>query len=376
MTVQAVLIYALTKSPVYLGLVGFASGIPAWLFTLYGGVIADKMSKRTLLLITQSIMMILAFILSGLCVSGIVEPWHILLLSFFLGLANAFDSPARIAFVSELVDREDLANAVALNTIMVHLATAIGPAVGSLLFMKFGAGKLGAGFVFFINGLSFLAVIIALLLMKLSYEKPDHQNGGTRFLVEGLQYIVHHKVLLSLIGIAAITSSFGISSVTLFPAWADKILQGNAGTNGILQTARGFGALFSAIYIVSLGRFKFKGKLLTLGMFCFPIFSLFFALTRWRILSYFLAGTTGFFLIMATSLTLALCMTLVEPYFRGRIMSVYSLAFFGFMPIGALWIGWLGKAIGLAPAMIINASLYLLFVVIIYLQSPLIRTLE
>lgn len=371
MTVQGFLIYDLTKSPVYLGLVGFAFGIPTWLFTLYGGMIADKIPKRTLLLITQTTMMLLAFILSGLCFAGIVQPWHIILLSFFLGFANAFDSPARIAFVSDLVGKEDLANAVAMNTIMVHLATAIGPGVGSVIYKVYGAGL-----VFMINGLSFLAVIIALFLISIKFVKPTHPNGGVKFLMEGLRYVFHHKTLLSLMGIAAITSLFGISSATLFPAWADKILHGNAGTNGALQSARGVGSLIAAAYILSLGRFKFKGKLLTLGMFSFPVFSFLFATARWLPLSLVLAGTTGLFLIMASSLTLALCMTLSEPYYRGRIMSVYSLAFFGFMPLGSLWIGWLGKFVGLVPALLINASLYLLFVIVIYLQFPKIRSLE
>ena len=370
MVVQQFLIYDLTKSPIYLGYVGFAHGIPTWLFTLYGGVIADKVSKRTLLIITQTTMMILAFILSGLCFAGIVQPWHIILLSFFLGLANAFDSPARIAFVSELVEKDDLANAVALNTIMVHLATAIGPVAGSLLFVKFGPG-----IVFFINALTFLAVILALLLMKLSFVKTEIQGGGIKFLAQGLGYVLHHKILLSLIGIAAITSLFGISSATLFPAWADKILKGDANTNGILQSARGLGALIAAAYIVSLGRFRFKGKLLTIGMFGFPIFSLLFALVSWIPLSLVLVGISGLFLIMASSLTLTLCMTHAEPYYRGRIMSVYSLAFFGFMPIGALWMGWLGK-INLTLALILNASVYLVLVVVIFLLIPEIRKLE
>ena len=372
MTVQGVLIYDLTKSTLYLGLAGFAYGIPFWLFTLYGGVIADKIPKRTLLIITQTSMMFLAFILSYLCFAGIVHPWEILILSFFLGLANAFDAPARIAFVSEMVEKEDLANAVALNTIMVHLASAIGPAVGSLLYLRYGAGL-----VFSINGISFLAVILALLLMQLKkITVSKAMASGFQFLKEGINHIICHQSILPLIGITAATCLFGISSATLFPAWADKVLHGNAGTNGLLQSSRGFGALISASYIASLGRFKYKGRLLTIGMIGFSVSSLLFAFVNWLPLSLFLAGVSGFFLIMASSLTLALCMTLSEPYFRGRIMSVYSLAFFGIMPIGSLWIGWLGKTIGLAPALIINGSLFFVFIMYIYVKFPKIRKLE
>jgi MFS family permease len=372
MTAQGLLIYDLTKSPLYLGYAGFAYGVPTWLFTLYGGVVTDKVPKKKLLLITQTTMMILALILGTLSITGIVQPWHILVLSFLLGTANAFEAPARIAFVCELVDREDLANAVALNTTMVHLATMIGPVAGALIY-----AKLGPGYVFYSNAASFLAVISALFMMKFNYVEPVHSDGSDfHFLKEGIRHVLHHDTLLTLMGIAAITSLFGISYATLFPAWADQILHGGAMANGYLQGARGAGALIAALYIASLGRFKFKGKLLTIGMFIFPIVSLIFPYTKWFPLSLLFSMIAGLFLIMTTSLTNTLCMTISEPYFRGRIMSVYSLAFFGFMPIGALWIGWLGKTIGLAPAFLVNTSLYLVFALIIFLKFPKIRTLE
>ena len=372
MTAQGLLIYYLTKSTVFLGYAGFAYGVPVWLFTLYGGVIADKIPKRSLLLITQTIMMILAFVLGTLAITGIVQPWHILILSFLLGTANAFDAPARISFVCDLVEKEDLANAVAMNTSMVHLASTIGPLAAAFIY-----AKLGSAYVFFINGFSFLAVIIALLTMQLKKAEPMIANGsGLQSIKEGLLTVFHHDTLLSLMGIAAVTSLFGISYSVLYPAWAEEVLHGGAIANGYLLAARGAGSLIAALYIASLGRFNFKGKLLTIGMMGFPIVSLLFPITKWLPLSILFSLIGGLFLIMATSLNNTLCMTMSEPRLRGRIMSVYSLAFFGFMPIGSLWIGWLGKMVGLAPALLITASLYLIFVLIIYIRYPRIRMLE
>ena len=160
-TAQAFLVFQLTNSPAYLGLVGFASGVPSLIFMMYGGVIADRMPRRNLLIVTQSSMMVLAFILAALTFTGWVQPWHIIVLSLLLGTANAFDTPARQSFVSELVEREDLGNAIALNSTMFQGAMAVGPAVAGITY-----AVLGPAMCFAINGISFLAVIAALLMMR------------------------------------------------------------------------------------------------------------------------------------------------------------------------------------------------------------------
>lgn len=171
-TAQAYLIFDLTKSPLYLGYVGFAYGIPSWLFMLYGGAVADRSSRRKILLLAQSAMMILAFILAALTFSQIVQPWQIIVLAFLLGCANAFDAPARQAFVTELVDRHDLTNAIALNSSMINAATVIGPAVAGLTYAAFGPA-----WCFTINGLTFIAVIVALIMMKLAPFHPVKKIG-------------------------------------------------------------------------------------------------------------------------------------------------------------------------------------------------------
>ena len=225
---QGYLIYELTKSPAYLGYASFANGLPTWFFTLYAGAIADRMSRRTLMVITQTSMMILAFILAILTFTSAVQWWHILILSFLLGVANAFDAPARQAFVLEMVDREDLTNAIALNSTMFNLAMVLGPALGGLIYYA-----VGPGWCFTINGISFIAVIIALLLMRLKPFVLINTNSSTLSdMKDGLSYVIHHPAVKMLISNLFITTIFGLGIVTLIPAWSVTVLGGDAKTNG------------------------------------------------------------------------------------------------------------------------------------------------
>jgi MFS family permease len=335
MTAQSFLVFELTHSPAYLGYVGFVSGVPSWLFMLYGGVIADRVSRRTLLLITQTSMMVLAFILAALTFLHLVKPEHIILLAFGLGIANAFDAPARHAFVSELVDREDMGNAIALNATMFQSGTAIGPAVAGLTYAAFGPS-----WCFIINGISFIAVIAALLAMRMNKQiaAPRH-NSGIADLKEGLRYVISQPIISSLIAIVAVISLFGISFVTLIPAWAVNMLGGDAKTNGLLQSARGAGALVAALLIASLGRFQFKGKLLTFGTFALPTFLIAFAVVHWLPLSLIALVGVGFGTVLSLNMTNVLTQSLVPDSLRGRVMSIYSLTFFGLVPIGFLLVG-------------------------------------
>jgi MFS family permease len=352
-TAQGFLVYQLTHSPVYLGYVAFASGIPTWLFMLYAGVVADRRPRRSLLLVTQTAMMILAFILACLTFFKLVQPWHIILLALGLGMANAFDAPARQAFVLEMVQREDLTNAIALNSTMFNSATAFGPAIAGVTYALFGPG-----WCFTLNGISFIAVIVALLAMKNLNPQPipEQPNSVLADLKEGLSYVLSHPMIRTLIGLVGMTTLFGVSFVTLIPAWTVRILHGNASVNGLLLSARGLGALISALSIASLGRFKFKGKLLTLGTFAFPVCLLAFALVRWTPLSLLTLVTVGWASILISNLANALVQTLASDKLRGRVMSVYSLTFFGFQPLGGLLAGAVAEKAG-EPATVILWSL-------------------
>jgi MFS family permease len=371
-TAQGYLIFELTHSPAYLGYVGFAAGLPAWLFTLYGGVIADRIDRRKLLLFTQSSMMILAFILAALVFSGLVEAWHILVLAFALGVANAFDAPARLAIVSEMVDREDLTNAIALNATMFNTGSAIGPAIAGLAY-----ALVGPAWCFMLNGLSFIGVIAALLLMKLAPRSIAARRGSAwSELMEGLRYIAASPTIRTLILLVSVTALFGISSTTLFPAWAVNILGGDAKTAGLLQSARGVGALISALMIASLGRFKFKGRLLTLGSIAFPLLMLVFAFVRWLPLSLLVLVGSGMAIILVMNLANALVQTMAHDQLRGRIMAIYSLTFFGLLPIGALWAGAFAEAAGEPAAVILGAGITLVFAVALLVFTPWLRKLE
>jgi MFS family permease len=284
-----------------------------------------------------------------------VQPWHILVIAVLLGSANAFEAPARQAFVLEMVEAEDMTNAIALNSAMFNGAMAIGPAAGGLVY-----GFFGPAWCFTVNGVSFIAVIVALKLMKLRpFEPPARRGSALAELKEGLKYVASHPLIRTIIGLIGVVSLFGISFVTLFPAWAVNILHGDAKTNGFLQSARGVGALVAALLIASLGRFRFRGKLLTLGTFTLPVAAALFALVRWTPLALLLAFATGLALILIFNLCNALVQTFSPNGLRGRIMSVYALTFFGLMPVGALGVGVTAERLGQTATILIGAGVML-----------------
>lgn len=371
-TAQGFLIYDLTHSPAYLGYVGFASGLPTWIFMLYGGVIADRISKRKVLMITQSIMMILAAVLAALAFTRVVQPWHIISLAFMLGTANAFDAPSRVSFVNELVDKADLTNAIALNSTMFNTATATGPAIAGITY-----AVAGPAWCFTINALSFIGVLIALQKMKLK-ERLVPVSGRSAFeeIKEGLKYIAKHPVVRILILLVASMSLFGLSFATLLPAWSVKILNGDSATNGFLQSARGAGALASALFIASLGRFNYKGRLLTIGSIAFPILMLLFSFVTMVPLSLVVILATGSALILTMNIANSLVQTLVPDKLRGRVMGVYTLTFFGLFPLGALLMGVLAENFGEAETILICALVTLSVSLMIFFFVPAIKKLE
>ena len=369
---QGYLIYELTKSPAYLGYASFANGVPTWFFTLYAGAIADRMSRRTLMVITQSSMMILAFILAILTFTHTVQWWHILILSFLLGVSNAFDAPARQAFVLEMVDREDLTNAIALNSTMFNLAMVLGPALGGLIYYA-----VGPGWCFTINGISFIAVIIALLLMKLKPFVPVNSNSSTMSdMKDGLSYVRHHPAVRMMISNLFITTLFGLGIVTLIPAWSVTVLGGDAKTNGFLLAARGIGSLIAALTIAALGRFRFRGKVWTINSILLPISMIMFAFMTWLIPSLIAIAAMGFTFMMIVNLSNAMVQTRITDEMRGRVMGVYTFFFFGAFPIGSLIAGWSADAIGEPLTVIISAVILLVFALWVIWRQPAMRAME
>ncbi len=371
-TAQGFLIYQLTNSPVYLGLLGFANGVPTWIFMLYAGVVADRVPRRRLLLVTQTCMMILAFVLAALAFLHVVRPWHILLLSFGMGIANAFDAPARQAFVLEMVEHADLTNAIALNGAMFNTATAVGPAVAGVTYALFGPA-----WCFVINGFSFIAVITALASMRLKpFVARDQITSVARDLHEGVRFVLRHETIRALIATIGVVSGFGLAFATLVPAWAVKVLGGDATTNGLLQSARGAGALLGALLIASLGRFEFRGRLLTLGTFAFPSLLIVFSLIHWLPLSLLTLFGVGIAQIFIFNLCNSLVQTQVPEALRGRVMGIYSLVFFGLLPLGALWVGTVAERTSEATAVLIGSTITLGYALLVWLFIPAVRRLK
>jgi MFS family permease len=369
---QGYLIYQLTKSPAYLGYASFANGLPTWIFTLYAGAIADRVPRRTLMVITQSGMMVLAFILAILTFTNTVQWWHILILSFLLGICNAFDAPARQAFVLEMVDRDDLTNAIALNSTMFNMAVVLGPAFGGLIY-----AWVGPGWCFTINGISFIAVIIALLLMRLKTFVPVKTNRSTLSDVkEGLKYVVNHPSVRMLISNLFIITLFGLGIATLIPAWAVEVLGGGAATNGFLMAARGFGSLVGALMIASMGRLRFHGRIWTINSLLLPIMMIIFAFMSWLVPSLIAMAAMGFTFMMIVNLSNAMVQIRIADEMRGRVMGVYTFFFFGAMPLGSLISGWAADSIGEPLTVIICAVILLVFALWIVWRQPALRAME
>ena len=371
-TAQGYLIYQLTKSPEYLGYASFANGLPSWLFTLYAGAIADRVPRRTLMVITQSSMLVLAFVMAALSFTNSIQWWHILILTFLLGISNAFDAPARQAFVLEMVDREDMTNAIALNSTMFNSALVLGPAFGGLVY-----AWVGPGWCFTINGISFIAVIIALLLKRLKPFVPIPSNGDTLADVkDGMKYVMGHPAVRTLIIDLFIFTIFGFGFVTLLPAWAVAVLGGDATTNGFLQAARGFGSLIGALMVAAMGRIKFRGKVWMINSFLLPILMVIFAYMRSLIPSLVAIACGGFATMMVLNMTNAMVQSRIADEMRGRVMGIYTFFFFGAFPLSSLIAGWAAEKIGETITVIISAAILMVFALWVFWRQPSLRAME
>jgi MFS family permease len=371
-TAQGYLVYTLTGSPAYLGIVGFVSGIPSWMFMLYGGLVADRVSRRTMLIITQMVMMILAFILAGLVFLKIVQPWHILVLSFLLGVANAFDTPARQSLVVDLVSREDMTNAIAFNATMFNAGAIVGPAIGGIIY-----ALTGPGWCFTINGISFIAVIIALALMQIKpIPVPPRKSSAFHAIREGFRYVRGERLVLTLSISVFIFNIFGFGLMTLMPAWAVQILKGDVTTNGLMLSARGVGAVIGGLIIAALANRGFRGRMWSWCSFLMPLLMIGFAMTRSLPLALFLLGMMGFSLVTIMNNSNAMVQSRVPDELRGRVMALYSLMFMGGGPVGALIIGTVAGWTNEPLTAILCAAALLVFAAAIWFYRPEVRVME
>ena len=338
------LVYRLTRSALLLGLVGFAGQIPSFLLAPFAGVLVDRWNRHRLLVITQVLAMIQSAALAVLALAGIINIWHILALSLFQGVINAFDMPARQSFVVEMVEkREDLGNAIALNSSMVNAARLLGPSLGGVLI-----AAVGEGWCFFADAVSYLAVIASLLLMRLA-KRPHREPGRVPVLPalrEGWAYVAGSAPLRSILLLLALVSLVGMPYTVLMPVFASEVLHGGPHTLGFLMGAVGVGALLGAVYLAGRRTVLGLGKVIPFAAGLFGAGLIGFSLSRvvWLSLIFLLLTGVGFMVNMAASNTLL--QTLVDDSKRGRVMSFYTMAIVGITPFGSLLAGGLAHRIG------------------------------
>lgn len=351
-TAQQWLVYRITGSQTSLGLVTFVNFLPVLLLSLFMGVIVDQFPRRKLLLFTQSWFMLLAFLMAALTWLEIIQYWHILTLSFLLGIGNALDMPARQAFVVEMVDddKNDLMNAIGLNSSLFNIARIIGPAIGGAI-----VAALGEAPTFAINGISYLAVIMALLLMKLSSPKISSGPGNALDKMRGgFQYIFSEKSILGLVVMVAAISMVGFGTLTLVPVFAKDVLQIGVTGFGRLLSWQGVGALIGGLLLVIFGDFYQKGKLLLFSRILLGPVIIGLAFSRIPWVSMALMAVVGYSLITQLVITNTLIQMIVPDELRGRILSTYTWAMGGFYPLGSLVMGFLGEQIGAPTAALVS----------------------
>ncbi len=368
---QGWLVYELTGSKLALGTISFAGSIPTLFLMLPAGVIADRVPKRKLLIWSQAGAMLSAFALAALSLSGVLQVWHIAVLAFFLGVVNSFDAPARMALTPELVeDRRDLQNAIALGSMMFNLARIIGPAIGGLVL-----AQLGASWCFVLNGVSFFAVLLALLTLRLPRDvgNQDRTRRMTAELGEGLRYIWHSPVTRTLIILIGITNLFGFSYAVLLPAYAADVLKVGEAGYGYMNAAVGVGALIGSLAVASLSRSRYRGWHLTLGSFMFPLSLILFSTVRSFPLALAALALVGLGFVTQSTNANTMVQTLAPDHLRGRVMAVYSFMFFGTSPFGSLLSGAVAQAWGPVLAIIAGASACLICAAAVFLLVPAIR---
>lgn len=352
----------------WLGMVGVASSVPVLVLSLYAGVISDRVSKWRIIVTTQAASMILALILAALTFTGVVQIWHVLAISVLLGVVNAFDAPSRQAFVVEMVGKDDLVNAVALNSTVFNAARVLGPSVAGILL-----AVVGPAVCFLINGLSYIAVLIGLLMMHLPAFQPMPQTESAwRKLKEGLGYIRGDAVVLALLVLVGVNSFFGMTYSTLAPIFADNVLHAGESGYGLLMGAAGIGALIGALNLaVQSGRSDVRrGRLILFGGGVFSVALAGFALSGNFLLSLVMLAGVGWSMISLNATTNTVIQTSTPDHLRGRVMSVYALLFLGIAPAGSLLAGFLTDLWGAPAALFLNAVICGLTVFAIWRWQP------
>ncbi len=366
------LVYQLTNSALLLGIVGFSSQIPNFVLAPFGGIVVDRWNRHRILIATQFLSMIQSLALAFLALTGTIDIWHIILLSLFQGFINAVDSPARQAFVTEIIDKkENLGNAIALNSSVFNGARLVGPAIAGLLI-----ASVGASVCFLIDGLSYIAVIAGLLAMKLKPRTiaPQTANVWQR-LKEGFNYAFGFPPIRAILLLLALFSFMGMPYTVLVPIFATKILQGGAETLGFLMAAVGVGALTGGIYLSSRQSVVGLGKIIAFSPACLGISLIIFSQSSILWLSLLMMLIVGCASILQIASSNTILQTIVEEDKRGRLMSFYTMAFLGVLPFGNLASGALASRIGAPNTVMIGGLFCILGSLIFAQQLPQLRRL-
>jgi MFS family permease len=365
---QSWLVYRLTGSSLLLGSVGFASQIPVFLAAPLGGMAADRYNRQKLVIATQTASMLLALILAVLTLSGRVTVREIFILAALLGIVNAFDIPARQAFLVEMVGREDLMNAIALNSSMFNGARIVGPAVAGIL-----VAQIGEGWCFFANAVSYIAVIIGLFLMKVERRAERPTGSLLAHILEGFRFVKNTGPIRALLLLLGLVSLVAMPYTVLMPIFADRILHGGARGLGILMGATGVGALLGALTLATRTGVHGLGRWVTFSCAGFAITLILFSLSRNFWLSAALLVPVGFCMMLQMSSSNTLIQAMVPDQLRGRVMSVYSMMFMGMAPFGALLGGATADRLGAPIAVSIGAVACLGGAAIFGLRLPKMR---
>jgi len=364
------LVYRLTNSVFLLGVVTFAGDIPAFFIMPFAGVFADRWNRRRILVITQSLAMIQAFMLSVLVLTGKVQVWHLVALAVFLGVINAFDMPTRQSFVVEMIEKkEDLVNAIGLNSTIFNGARLVGPSIAGLLI-----AAVGEGWCFLTNGFSFLAVIAALLAMRVNERLiPEKDYDTLRGLKEGLSYAYNHTPIKSILLLLVLIGLVGMPYVVLMPVMARDILRGGPYTLGFLMGAAGLGALVSALRMASRSDAKGLERYIPLSAALFGAGLIAVSFSKFFPLSLVLVLAAGFGLMTQFTCSNTLIQTLVDDDKRGRVMSLYTMAFRGIAPFGSLLAGAMASKIGAPRTLLIGGAACILGALLFARNLPAIR---
>jgi MFS family permease len=377
------LAYRLSGRPLDLGLIGFSTTLPTLLLALPGGVLVERLDKRKTVIVLQAIMMVQAFSLAFLALSGLIQIWHIVLLAFVLGSANAIEITARQSMLVELVGKKALPNAIALQSTIFNLARVLGPSLTAVVLLL--VENRGEGWAFFINGVSFLFVIAGLSFVRTPYRTAagpaNHEKGAMKQeFAQGVTFIRSNSLVMAIILLAGLIGFFGFPFVQQIPALARDVLKITGDTEAIVKTrtsglylALGIGSLAAALFISTFSNLRRKGLLLTIGEFVFAIALGLVSFARNLTFALPLIAVLGWALVSQLAIMNTLIQLEVPDALRGRVFSVYLWAIQGVAPFGSLFIGWLAQSHGVPRAALVAGGICLLAVCLIHIRFPVVR---